>query len=84
MYEDSLCDNPCGLEPMGCTNCGNSRRLTQKPTYYPVYTPPKRIVKCKKCGVEIVWAKSHKTGKFYPIQKDDNGWFTRTSFHNCK
>ena len=21
MYEDALCNNPCGLEPMGCKDC---------------------------------------------------------------
>ena len=42
-----------------------------------------RIKKCKYCGAEIVWLKSRKTGKPYPVNFFGICDVLRNDFHKC-
>lgn len=49
---------------------------------------PLRIVVCKYCGDQIVWATSARTGKRYPVSISHgyNGqrYYNKSRFHNCR
>ena len=34
MYEDALCNNPCGQEPLGCANCPEIGRAEPSLEFY--------------------------------------------------
>lgn len=37
MYEDAACNNPCGMEPMGCVTCAEIGRGTSYVDEYDAY-----------------------------------------------
>jgi hypothetical protein len=48
---------------------------------------PLRITNCKRCGIEIVWATSSKSGKKYPVNVEqgylDQRYYNKRNAHDC-
>ena len=61
-----------------------NREVNMKSNIVYLDTKNDGVCKCKHCGAEIVWLKSAKTGKFYPVNFMGVAGVNKTDFHNCR